>query len=162
MRHLSYNSTSTPAVILEDVPGNGGGVIAVTEVLALLSPPGRRNGTSGFCATWTGGAARTGPAWAVRTAGVASDGRSSDITSAGLGAPILAEHVFHLFLAVGRKIRDTEAAQREHKWLRDEIGAMAAAVQVFKDNLIRARALEEETRAARAGAEAKALLTEHR
>ena len=37
----------------------------------------------------------------------------------------------------------------------DEIGAMAAAVQVFKDNLIRTRALEEETRAARAGAEAQ-------
>ena len=37
----------------------------------------------------------------------------------------------------------------------DEIGAMAAAVQVFKDNLIRARVLEEETALARAGAEAQ-------
>ncbi|GEO99409.1 methyl-accepting chemotaxis protein [Methylobacterium haplocladii] len=36
---------------------------------------------------------------------------------------------------------------------RDEIGAMAAAVQVFKDNLLRARALEAETVEARAGAE---------
>ncbi|MFY9289195.1 MAG: MCP four helix bundle domain-containing protein, partial [Methylorubrum rhodinum] len=36
---------------------------------------------------------------------------------------------------------------------RDEIGAMAAAVQVFKDNLIRTRALEEETALARADAE---------
>ncbi|SFK34687.1 methyl-accepting chemotaxis protein [Methylorubrum salsuginis] len=36
---------------------------------------------------------------------------------------------------------------------RDEIGAMAAAVQVFKDNLIRTRALEEETALARAEAE---------
>ncbi|KMO39834.1 chemotaxis protein [Methylobacterium tarhaniae] len=36
---------------------------------------------------------------------------------------------------------------------RDEIGAMAAAVQVFKDGLIRARALEEETVLARASAE---------
>jgi len=35
----------------------------------------------------------------------------------------------------------------------DEIGAMAAAVQVFKENLIRARALEEETALARASAE---------
>ena len=35
----------------------------------------------------------------------------------------------------------------------DEIGAMAGAVQVFKDNLIRTRALEAETEAARAGAE---------
>ncbi|MDR7038565.1 methyl-accepting chemotaxis protein [Methylobacterium sp. BE186] len=36
---------------------------------------------------------------------------------------------------------------------RDEIGAMAAAVQVFKDNLIRTRQLEEETAHARADAE---------
>ena len=37
----------------------------------------------------------------------------------------------------------------------DEIGAMAAAVQVFKENMIRTRALEEETVLARAGAEAQ-------
>ena len=37
----------------------------------------------------------------------------------------------------------------------DEIGAMAAAVQVFKDNLIRTRTLEEETALARAGADAQ-------
>ncbi|URD39530.1 methyl-accepting chemotaxis protein [Methylobacterium tardum] len=36
---------------------------------------------------------------------------------------------------------------------RDEIGAMAGAVQVFKDNLIQARRLEEETALARASAE---------
>ncbi|WP_244936580.1 methyl-accepting chemotaxis protein [Methylobacterium currus] len=36
---------------------------------------------------------------------------------------------------------------------RDELGAMAAVVQVFKDNLIRTRALEEETALARASAE---------
>ncbi|MBA9067885.1 methyl-accepting chemotaxis protein [Methylobacterium sp. RAS18] len=36
---------------------------------------------------------------------------------------------------------------------RDEVGAMAAAVQVFKDNLIRTRALEAETALARASAE---------
>jgi methyl-accepting chemotaxis protein len=38
---------------------------------------------------------------------------------------------------------------------RDEVGAMAAAVQVFKDNLIRARALEAEAAAARLAAEAQ-------
>ena len=37
----------------------------------------------------------------------------------------------------------------------DEIGAMAGAMQVFKDNLVRARALDEETALARAGAEAQ-------
>jgi methyl-accepting chemotaxis protein len=36
---------------------------------------------------------------------------------------------------------------------RDEIGAMASTVQVFKDNLIRTRQLEEETESARASAE---------
>ncbi|GLS44548.1 methyl-accepting chemotaxis protein [Methylobacterium brachythecii] len=36
---------------------------------------------------------------------------------------------------------------------RDEIGAMAASVQVFKDNLVRSHALEEEASLARAGAE---------
>ncbi|MFF8803334.1 MULTISPECIES: methyl-accepting chemotaxis protein [unclassified Methylobacterium] len=38
---------------------------------------------------------------------------------------------------------------------RDEIGDMAAAVGVFKDNMIRTRALEKETELARAGAEAQ-------
>ena len=38
---------------------------------------------------------------------------------------------------------------------KDEIGAMADAVQVFKDNLVRTRQLEEETALARAGAEAQ-------
>ena len=38
---------------------------------------------------------------------------------------------------------------------RDEIGAMAASVQVFKDGLLRARALEEEAARARADAEAQ-------
>ncbi|WP_233383584.1 methyl-accepting chemotaxis protein [Methylobacterium sp. C25] len=36
---------------------------------------------------------------------------------------------------------------------RDEIGAMAASVQIFKDNLIRSQVLEEEASLARAGAE---------
>jgi methyl-accepting chemotaxis protein len=38
---------------------------------------------------------------------------------------------------------------------RNEIGRMAAAVQVFKENLIRNRAMEDEAKAARAGAEAE-------
>ncbi|MFC5552421.1 methyl-accepting chemotaxis protein [Methylobacterium iners] len=38
---------------------------------------------------------------------------------------------------------------------RDELGAMAAAVQVFKDSMIRSRLLEEQTVLARAGAEAQ-------
>ncbi|KQQ14748.1 chemotaxis protein [Methylobacterium sp. Leaf123] len=41
---------------------------------------------------------------------------------------------------------------------RDEIGAMIAAVQVFKDNLIRSRALEAETAQAGAAAERRAMV----
>ncbi|MCJ2086314.1 methyl-accepting chemotaxis protein [Methylobacterium sp. E-005] len=47
---------------------------------------------------------------------------------------------------------DAEAAV-PYRQRRDEIGAMAAAVQVFKDNLIRTRALEAETAQARLAAE---------
>ncbi|MEH3147976.1 MAG: CHASE3 domain-containing protein [Methylobacterium frigidaeris] len=46
----------------------------------------------------------------------------------------------------------TEVAGAER---RDEIGAMAGAVQVFKDNLIRTRDLEAEAELARAGVEAQ-------
>ena len=42
-----------------------------------------------------------------------------------------------------------------HQGARTEIGTIADAVQVFKDGLIRMRALEEETALARAGAEAQ-------
>lgn len=48
--------------------------------------------------------------------------------SAGLGAPILAEHAFHLFMAVGRRIRDTETDQRSHLWRRDDIGPTVTAM----------------------------------
>ena len=41
----------------------------------------------------------------------------------------------------------------DHAGERSEIGAMASALQVFKDNLIRSRALEEETAQARLAAE---------
>ncbi|MFH6783204.1 MULTISPECIES: methyl-accepting chemotaxis protein [Methylobacterium] len=51
-------------------------------------------------------------------------------------------------LATGDTTMDVPFKARQ-----DEIGAMAAAVQVFKDNLIRTRRLEEETALARASAE---------
>ncbi|WP_375464593.1 methyl-accepting chemotaxis protein [uncultured Methylobacterium sp.] len=47
------------------------------------------------------------------------------------------------------------ASQVPYQGRRDEVGAMAAAVQVFKDNLIRSRALEAESEQARAGAQAQ-------
>ncbi|WP_289015495.1 methyl-accepting chemotaxis protein [uncultured Methylobacterium sp.] len=45
------------------------------------------------------------------------------------------------------------ASEVPYRGRSDEIGAMAAAVQVFKDNLVRTRQLEEETALARASAE---------
>ncbi|TNC07499.1 HAMP domain-containing protein [Methylobacterium terricola] len=51
-------------------------------------------------------------------------------------------------LAAGRLDEAVPARER-----RDEIGAMAGAVQVFKESMVRARALEEETALARASAE---------
>ncbi|MGU3422359.1 cache domain-containing protein [Methylobacterium sp. D54C] len=62
--------------------------------------------------------------------------------------PMRAMTAFMTDLAAGDLTREVPGAER-----RDEIGAMAAAVQVFKDNLIRTRQLEEETAQARASAE---------
>jgi methyl-accepting chemotaxis protein len=55
--------------------------------------------------------------------------------------------------AMGRLAEGDETVPVPHTGRRDEIGAMAAAVQVFKDNLLRSRALERETALAREGAE---------
>ncbi|MHC2104619.1 MULTISPECIES: methyl-accepting chemotaxis protein [unclassified Methylobacterium] len=57
--------------------------------------------------------------------------------------------------AMGRLAEGDAAVAIPGTGRRDEIGAMAAAVQVFKDNLIHTRALEQETALARAGAEAQ-------
>ncbi len=54
---------------------------------------------------------------------------------------------------MGRLAEGDETVPVPHTGRRDEIGAMAAAVQVFKDDLIRSRALERETALAREGAE---------
>ncbi|MCJ2086579.1 methyl-accepting chemotaxis protein [Methylobacterium sp. E-005] len=55
--------------------------------------------------------------------------------------------------AMGRLADGDERVAVPHTGRRDEIGAMAAAVQVFKDNLIRSRALERDTALARQDAE---------
>ncbi|MHB2210441.1 methyl-accepting chemotaxis protein [Methylobacterium sp. CM6257] len=57
--------------------------------------------------------------------------------------------------AMGRLAEGDESVPVPHTGRGDEIGAMAAAVQVFKDNLIRTRALERETALAREGVEAQ-------
>ncbi|ACA20845.1 methyl-accepting chemotaxis sensory transducer [Methylobacterium sp. 4-46] len=55
--------------------------------------------------------------------------------------------------AMGRLAAGDAATEVPYRHRRDEIGAMAGALQVFRDNLIRSRALEEETALARASAE---------
>ena len=57
--------------------------------------------------------------------------------------------------AMSRLASGDATAEIPAKGRRDEIGDMAAAMQVFKDNLVRTRQLEEETALARAGAEAQ-------
>ncbi|KQT96135.1 chemotaxis protein [Methylobacterium sp. Leaf469] len=57
--------------------------------------------------------------------------------------------------AMGRLAGGDAATEIPAVGRRDEIGAMAGAVQVFKDNMLRARALEAETAQARLDAEAQ-------
>ncbi|EIZ84386.1 methyl-accepting chemotaxis sensory transducer [Methylobacterium sp. GXF4] len=64
--------------------------------------------------------------------------------------PLRAMTEFMTGLAAGDLSRKVLGAER-----RDEIGTMAAAAQVFKDNLIRTQALEAETAQARLAAEAQ-------
>ncbi|MFD1354108.1 methyl-accepting chemotaxis protein [Methylorubrum suomiense] len=82
----------------------------------------------------------------------------------GLGILLAGAAAFGLTLHVARPLRRMTATMKSlaegdatvaipASGRRDEIGAMAAAVQVFKDNLTRTRALEEETALARADAE---------
>ncbi|GEP02568.1 methyl-accepting chemotaxis protein [Methylobacterium oxalidis] len=105
----------------------------------------------------------------VRDAAAAAAGASSRLATA-IGIVVMlaaaAGSLVLLHLGISRPIRGMNAAMGRLAagdlaaavpgvGRRDEVGAMADAVQVFKDGLIRARALEEETALARAGAEAQ-------
>ncbi|MER2269022.1 methyl-accepting chemotaxis protein [Methylobacterium oxalidis] len=105
----------------------------------------------------------------VRDAAAAAAGDSSRLATA-IGIVVMlaaaAASLVLLHLGISRPIRGMNAAMGRLAagdlaaavpgvGRRDEVGAMADAVQVFKDGLIRARALEEETALARAGAEAQ-------
>ena len=70
--------------------------------------------------------------------------------SRGVGRPLRGMAEAMQRLAAGDTEASIPGARR-----RDEIGAMAGSVGVFRDNLTRARALEAETAMARAGAEAQ-------
>ena len=92
--------------------------------------------------------------------------QSRIVTLVGLGVMVVAAAgsllLLHLGLArpirgmtatMDRLARQDLAAEVPGIGRRDEIGAMASAVQVFKESMVRARALEEETALARASAE---------
>ncbi|MGU3540186.1 methyl-accepting chemotaxis protein [Methylobacterium sp. A54F] len=77
------------------------------------------------------------------------------IAFAVLIARSVARPVAAMTAAMGRLAEGDTGAPVPFTARRDEIGAMAGAVAVFRDSAIRARALEEETALARAGAEAQ-------
>ncbi|MCJ2071125.1 methyl-accepting chemotaxis protein [Methylobacterium sp. J-030] len=97
---------------------------------------------------------------AYRTAWTASIGlllAGLLVTGAGLWAVwyLVARPIRSLSDIMGRLAADDLAVAVTGTGRRDEIGVMAASVQVFKDGLIRARALEAEAAQARAGADAQ-------
>ncbi|KMO14339.1 methyl-accepting chemotaxis protein [Methylobacterium platani] len=75
-------------------------------------------------------------------------GAAATLIGRGIARPLVGLSGSMAALAAGR-LDETVPAQAR----RDEIGAMAGAVQVFKESMVRARALEEETALARASAE---------
>ncbi|SDN59634.1 methyl-accepting chemotaxis protein [Methylobacterium phyllostachyos] len=79
------------------------------------------------------------------------------VTGAGLWVVwrMVARPIRSLAGVMGRLAADDLTATVSGTGRRDEIGAMAASVQIFKDGLIRARALEAEAVQARTGAEAQ-------
>ena len=99
------------------------------------------------------GASLTTQIWTMLGFGavIATAGAAGAVWLAGnLSAPLM-----RLVEDAGRLAGGDVSVQIMGAGRRDEVGAMAAAVQVFKDNLIRAYALEDETTLARAGAEAQ-------
>ncbi|WP_336486064.1 methyl-accepting chemotaxis protein [Methylobacterium nigriterrae] len=81
------------------------------------------------------------------------------VSAAGLSLLLLhlgiSRPIRNLKATMGRLAANDLAAAVPNLGRRDEVGEMAAAVQVFKDGLIRAQALEQEAALARAGAEAQ-------
>ena len=86
-------------------------------------------------------------------------GLAALLVAAGLGILLLNGYVAgpirRMTGLMSRLAEGDASVEIPYRERREEVGAMAGAVQVFKDNLIRTRALEEETALARAGAEAQ-------
>ncbi|MGZ7867092.1 methyl-accepting chemotaxis protein [Methylobacterium radiotolerans] len=77
----------------------------------------------------------------------------SALAAAIFGLVYISRPISAMTGAMTRLARGEAATEIPFQHRRDEIGAMAAAVQVFKDNLIRSRQLEAEAEAARQDAE---------
>ncbi|MEE7442243.1 methyl-accepting chemotaxis protein [Methylobacterium oryzae] len=92
---------------------------------------------------------------AASAAAVASIGLAlvSALAAAIFGLLYISRPIAAMTAAMTRLARGEAGTEVPFRHRRDEIGAMAAAVQVFKDNLIRTRQLEAEAEAARQDAE---------
>ncbi|MEH3065094.1 MAG: methyl-accepting chemotaxis protein [Methylobacterium radiotolerans] len=92
---------------------------------------------------------------AASAAAVASIGLAlvSALAAAIFGLLYISRPIAAMTAAMTRLARGEAGTDVPFRHRRDEIGAMAAAVQVFKDNLIRTRQLEAEAEAARQDAE---------
>ncbi|WP_345819771.1 methyl-accepting chemotaxis protein [Methylobacterium fujisawaense] len=96
----------------------------------------------------------------VNTASVAAYGAIALALVSALGAAIfgllrVSRPIAAMTGAMSKLAEGDACADIPFKHRRDEIGAMAAAVQVFKDNLLRTHQLEAEAEAARQHAEAQ-------
>ncbi|MCJ2069656.1 methyl-accepting chemotaxis protein [Methylobacterium sp. J-030] len=80
---------------------------------------------------------------------------ASALGAALVGLLYISRPIERMTAAMSRLADGETGTEVPHIGRRDEIGAMAAAVQVFKDNLIRSRTLEAEAAQARASAEAQ-------
>ncbi|MCJ2134300.1 methyl-accepting chemotaxis protein, partial [Methylobacterium sp. J-026] len=78
---------------------------------------------------------------------------ASALAAAGFGLLYISRPIQAMTGAMSRLAGGETGTEVPFRDRRDEVGAMAAAVQVFKDNLIRSRALEAEAAGARHAAE---------
>jgi len=126
------------------------GVNAVlTELQKLIDLTDRTARASGRRAQETYDTALTGTVILIGVALLCAVGAAAFLIF-GVSGPLR-----RMTQTMARLARGDVAAEVPGSGRGDEIGAMAEAVQVFKDNIVRTRALEEETRVARLDAEAQ-------
>ncbi|RVU15363.1 methyl-accepting chemotaxis protein [Methylobacterium oryzihabitans] len=126
--------------VMDPLRAKAAEIIAVEA--GLLKTRAAEAEAAGARARWIAGAGLL----AILACAVAGIG----LLQAGVVGPIR-----RMTAAMGRLAGGDLGTAVEGAGRRDEIGAMAAAIQVFKDNLIRTRDLEAEAELARAGVEAQ-------